>query len=98
MAKILVVDDQRNMRTTLAIMLRSAGHEVDEAADGDAAIEMASQGGYDLVLTDLKMGGRDGMIRSLPGPAGEWTAQRDLPAPSGKTFRELYAQRARGTS
>ena len=44
------------------------------------------------------MGGRDGTIRSLPGAAGEWTAQRDLPAPSGKTFRELYAQRARGTS
>ena len=44
------------------------------------------------------MGGRDGTIRSLPGAGGEWTAQRDLPAPSGKTFRELYAQRARGTS
>jgi two-component system response regulator HydG len=61
MAKILVVDDQRNMRTTLAIMLRGAGHEVDEAADGDTAIDMASQGGYDLVLTDLKMGGKNGI-------------------------------------
>jgi len=40
-------------------------------------------------------GGRDGAIRSLPGVAGGWTAQRDLPAPSGKTFRELYAQRKR---
>jgi L-lactate dehydrogenase complex protein LldF len=37
-------------------------------------------------------GGRDGLIRRLPG-AGGWTAQRDLPAPSGRTFRELYAQR-----
>ena len=36
MGKILVVDDQRNMRTTLAMMLRGAGYEVDEAADGDA--------------------------------------------------------------
>jgi two-component system response regulator HydG len=61
MAKILVVDDQRNMRTTLAIMLRSAGHEVDEAGDGDKAIELASQGGYDLVLTDIKMAGKDGI-------------------------------------
>ncbi len=61
MAKILVVDDQRNMRTTLAIMLRGAGHEVDEAGDGDTAIEIASHGGYDLVLTDIKMVGTDGM-------------------------------------
>ena len=61
MAKILVVDDQRNMRTTLAMMLRGSGHEVDEAADGDAGIEAISGGGYDLVLTDLKMGATDGM-------------------------------------
>ncbi len=61
MAKILVVDDQRNMRTTLAMMLRGSGHEVDDAADGDAGIEAISAGGYDLVLTDLKMGATDGM-------------------------------------
>ena len=35
MAKILIVDDQRNMRTTLAMMLRGASYEVDEAADGE---------------------------------------------------------------
>ncbi len=61
MARILVVDDQRNMRTTLSMMLRSSGHEVAEAEDGDAAIERVAQDNYDLVLTDLKMGGRDGM-------------------------------------
>ena len=38
------------------------------------------------------MGGSSGMIRSLPFGGG-WTAGRDLPAPQGKTFRELYAQR-----
>ncbi|HJL44952.1 MAG TPA: response regulator, partial [Polyangiaceae bacterium LLY-WYZ-15_(1-7)] len=61
MAKILVVDDQRNMRTTLAMMLRGAGHDVDEAADGDIACEKTSEESYDLVLTDLKMGATDGM-------------------------------------
>jgi two-component system response regulator HydG len=61
MAKILVVDDQRNMRTTLAMMLRGADHEVDEAEDGDVACEKIGQEGYDLVLTDLKMGATDGM-------------------------------------
>ena len=61
MAKILVADDQRNMRTTLAMMLRGAGHEVEEAGDGDVAIDRVGGETYDLVLTDLRMGGRDGM-------------------------------------
>jgi CheY-like chemotaxis protein len=52
---------QRNMRTTLAIMLRAAGHEVDEAADGDSAVNLAAVNAYDLVITDLRMGGKDGI-------------------------------------
>jgi two-component system response regulator HydG len=54
--KILVVDDQRNMRTTLAIMLREAGYEIDEAADGKEGVELGAAGAYDLVITDLRMG------------------------------------------
>ncbi|MEZ4390929.1 MAG: sigma-54 dependent transcriptional regulator [Polyangiales bacterium] len=61
MAKILVVDDQKNMRTTLAIMLRAAGHDVDEAPDADRAVQLATGSGYDLVLTDLNLGVKDGM-------------------------------------
>ncbi|MBX3247342.1 MAG: sigma-54-dependent Fis family transcriptional regulator [Myxococcales bacterium] len=61
MAKILVVDDQRNMRTTLTMMLRGAGHDTDEAADGDEACEKIVSDTYDLVLTDLRMGATDGM-------------------------------------
>src|SRR5436853_3813720 len=38
------------------------------------------------------IGGNERRIHSLPG-AGGWTAGRDLPAPQGKTFRELYAKR-----
>lgn len=61
MANILVVDDQKNMRTTLAIMLRAAGHDVDEAPDADRAVQLAAGSPYDLVLTDLKLGAKDGM-------------------------------------
>ncbi len=61
MPKILVVDDQRNMRTTLALMLRGAGYDVDEAADGAQGAELGSRGAYDLVLTDLRMGSQDGI-------------------------------------
>ncbi len=40
------------------------------------------------------LGGRDGVIHKLPGLDG-WTKGRDMPAPAGKTFRELYAQKKR---
>jgi len=61
MAKILVVDDQRNMRTTLAMMLRGSGYEVDEAADGGEGADLGAKGAYDLVVTDLRMGPIDGL-------------------------------------
>jgi two-component system, NtrC family, response regulator HydG len=61
MPKILVVDDQRNMRTTLAMMLRGAGYEVDEASDGSQGADLGGRGAYDVVLTDLRMGGCDGI-------------------------------------
>ena len=47
MAKLLIVDDQRNMRTTLAMMLRGAGFEVDEAQSGEEGAERGSSGAYD---------------------------------------------------
>lgn len=59
--RILVVDDQRNMRTTLAMMLRGAGYEVDEAEDGVRGTEAGAAEAYDLVITDLRMGEPDGM-------------------------------------
>lgn len=59
--RILVVDDQRNMRTTLAMMLRGAGYEVDEAEDGVQGTEAGASEAYDIVITDLRMGEPDGM-------------------------------------
>ncbi len=61
MSKILIVDDQRNMRTTLAMMLRGAGYEVDEASDGEQGSERGGAGAYDVILTDLRMGSKDGI-------------------------------------
>jgi two-component system response regulator HydG len=61
MAKLLIVDDQRNMRTTLAMMLRGAGFEVDEAQNGEEGCERGASGAFDVVLTDLRMGSKDGI-------------------------------------
>src|SRR5512146_2297716 len=60
-AKILVVDDQRNMRATTALVLRDAGYTVAEAESGAAAIQRLAGESYDVVLTDLRMGAVDGM-------------------------------------
>jgi two-component system response regulator HydG len=61
MAKVLVVDDQRNMRSTLSLMLRDAGYDVVEAHDGEHACDLVGADSFDLVLTDLKMGVTDGI-------------------------------------
>jgi two-component system response regulator HydG len=58
---VLVVDDQRNMRATTALLLRQAGHRVEEAEDGSAALERLSQRTFDVVLTDLRMPTMDGL-------------------------------------
>lgn len=61
LGKILVVDDQRNMRTTLAMMLRSGGYDVEEAENGERGREIGGTGAYDVVITDLRMGDYDGI-------------------------------------
>jgi two-component system response regulator HydG len=60
-ARILIADDQKNMRTSLAMMLRRAGHDVAEAKDGADAREAIDDEVYDLVVTDLRMGEVDGI-------------------------------------
>jgi two-component system, NtrC family, response regulator HydG len=59
--RILVVDDQRNMRATTAMLLRSEGYTVLEASTGEEALGVLSGGGVDLLLTDLKMEPMDGL-------------------------------------
>ena len=59
--KVLVVDDQKNMRATTAMVLRQAGHEVEEAADGAGALSRLEGETYDVLLTDLRMPAMDGM-------------------------------------
>ena len=58
--RILVVDDDQEIRESLARELRAAGHDVDAAADGAEAERLAREVRPDLVLTDLAMPVRDG--------------------------------------
>ena len=59
--RILVADDHDSLRRGMARGLADVGHEIEEAANGNAAIERLHQGQFDVVLCDLKMGGSDGL-------------------------------------
>src|SRR5215210_1359669 len=59
MAKILVADDEQNLRRVLVAMLKRDGHDVVQAASGLEAIERLAD--VDVVITDLRMPGADGM-------------------------------------
>ena len=61
MARILVADDHDALRRGLALSLTAAGHEVEEAPNGNAAIERLHDGHFDVVVSDLRMGGSDGL-------------------------------------
>jgi two-component system, OmpR family, response regulator MtrA len=60
-ARILVAEDDPDIRLLLVMKLRSAGHEVTEVADGDAAVDAAHTSAPDLLLLDLMMPGRTGI-------------------------------------
>ena len=61
MAKLLIIDDERGIRNTLKEILADEGHTVDVAEDGKQGLEMAQQTAYDLIYSDIKMPGMDGM-------------------------------------
>lgn len=59
--RILVVDDEQAVRDLLAKTLTLADYDVDAAPDGASAIERLRAVEYDLLITDLKMPGMDGL-------------------------------------
>jgi signal transduction histidine kinase/CheY-like chemotaxis protein len=58
--RLLVVDDNRDAATSLAMLLRLEGHEVQTAHDGMSALELAKSYGPELILLDIGMPGMDG--------------------------------------
>lgn len=60
MYKILVVDDEENIREVLKEYAEFEGHQVDEASDGMQAIDMAKENDYDIIIMDIMMPRLDG--------------------------------------
>jgi Nif-specific regulatory protein len=61
MGRILIADDHDTLRRGLVQALTDAGHDVEEAQNGNAAIEKLHEGFFDVVVSDLRMGGSTGI-------------------------------------
>src|SRR5260221_571209 len=86
MKRILVVDDEPNVRLNYRITLDVEGYEVKEASDAKEAIQLLHDQLFDLAILDLRMPGTDGLellrlIREegVPTPAVIITAYSDVP-------------------
>jgi len=58
---VLVIDDEKNIRTTLQQVLESAGYEVATAVNGEDGLSKLSKSRFDMVLLDMKLPGMDGI-------------------------------------
>jgi len=72
--RIVVADDDADIRDLVVLKLESSGHEVVAVADGAAAVEVSRADSPDLILLDVMMPGMNGLdacraIRSEPGLA-----------------------------
>ena len=73
MARIVLIDDDEDVRRTLVRMLETPGHEVHEAADGSSGLELCLEVDPQLVITDILMPEKEGIETIM-------TLKRDRPA------------------
>ncbi len=59
--RVLIVDDEANMRRTLSDILRDDGYDVATAGTGEEAVDMCSRQRFDIILMDVRMPGIDGV-------------------------------------
>ncbi len=86
-ARILVVDDEASARSGLERLLRDEGFTVETADGGQAALALIAENPPDVVITDLKMPGMDGV--ELMNRLHE--TQRDMPVVVATAFGEVSA-------
>ena len=67
--KVLIVDDEQNMRRTLNDILEDEGYDVATAATGEEAIELCSENDYEIILMDVRMPGMEQERRQQGPPA-----------------------------
>ncbi|HEY7610136.1 MAG TPA: response regulator [Alphaproteobacteria bacterium] len=73
MAKILLIDDDTLVRTSLAYALEDAGHAVIQAGNGDEGLDALARGSFDAVVLDILMPEREG-IETIREIRKKWAA------------------------
>ena len=88
MAAVLLVDDDVDFRTTIALAIRMRGHEVEEC--GSAADALGRVGACDLMICDVRLPDLDGfeLVRRLPEP---WPCDVVLMSAASDTLTERLA-------
>ncbi|MBN1262904.1 MAG: response regulator [Candidatus Pacebacteria bacterium] len=61
MYKLLLVEDDRFTRELYELLFKQQGYQVETASDGQAGFDLASRGGYDLILLDIMLPKKDGI-------------------------------------
>jgi len=84
MAKILIIDDDPDIVTSLRIILESAGHHVQEAANGKSGLKILMQDQLDLIILDVMMDtATEGFQLALqlknPDPKSDYAAFSHIP-------------------
>ena len=59
--RILIIDDEDSIRDYLSMMLEREGYEVTACENGKKGLKLNSQGGFDVVITDIQLPGMDGL-------------------------------------
>jgi DNA-binding response OmpR family regulator len=59
--KILIIDDEANLRQTFTRILKQAGHQVTTAGDGPEALKRLAAAAYDMAFLDIRLPGQDGL-------------------------------------
>jgi len=68
---ILVIDDEKDIRQLVAVILESAGYAVSQASNGQHGLSLLQEAKYDLIITDVMMPGVDGwevcrQVKAMP--------------------------------
>ncbi len=99
MARILIIDDNDDVRAVVSGVLESAGHEVVQASDGARGLDMQRQSPAVLVITDILMPGKEG-IETILDFKKEFPALRIIAMSGGgqvlKTTNHLFTAKEAG--
>jgi len=93
MAKILIVDDDPDIRDAASIILESAGHEVVTAQDGLEGLELLKSEKPDMMILDLLMPKMDGFSVCKELQDTRWSKFRDMPILILTSVREEASRR-----